>query len=226
MESPRCVVINAAWGKWYPEGTKRLIRSLNYHGWNYEVWTWINEHINDLFKPAHPYTIKAAALQEAIDAGFDCILWLDCSAWAIGDPNPIMKEVIHSGSYFLKSGYNLAQTAADSDLKYAGLTRDEAEQMPEVWSYIFGIDMRTERGQIFASEFIEAARAGVCSTPREHSGLSNDARFMHAPQDQTAATIAFYRAGFDKMHEVGEHICYYSDAAKHADTALILMRGM
>jgi len=226
MESPRCVLINAAWQKWYPLGTDRLVRSLHYHGWNYEIWTWKNENINEYFDPRFPYTIKAAAFAEAVREGFDCIMWLDCSAWAVKDPNPVMKEIIHNGSYFLSSGYNLAQTASDADLYHAEMSRDRAERLPELWSCIFGVDMRTDQGKIFAREFLAACDAGVFNTPREHSGLSEDPRFLHARQDQTAATIAYYKAGYTKMHAPGEHICYYADAGKHKDNACYLMRGM
>ena len=72
------------------------------------------------------------------------------------DPNPVMKEIIHNGSYFLSSGYNLAQTASDADLYHAEMSRDRAERLPELWSCIFGVDMRTDQGKIFAREFLAA----------------------------------------------------------------------
>ena len=46
--------------------TDRLVRSLHYHGWNYEIWTWKNEHINEYFDPRFPYTIKARTFAEAV----------------------------------------------------------------------------------------------------------------------------------------------------------------
>jgi hypothetical protein len=199
MESGSAI-INAAMGKWYPRGQQRLIRSLVHWGYAGDLLTWANDPIDTtIYDPACPYTIKAAAVQAAMDAGHSSILWLDCSIWAIADPNPFVKLLEASEGLFLRSGFNLAQTAKDASLGYAGLTRDDAEALPELWSCIFGFNLRTERGRRVAERFVQSARDGVFHGSREHDGQSQDARFLFHRQDQTALSLAFHAEGMDQM---------------------------
>ena len=226
MEShKKAIIINAAWRGWYARGSERLERSLIYHGWNYDMKFWRDEKINMLFEENCPYTIKAAALDEVIANGYTHILWMDCSLWCNQDPNILMEIIDKEGGLFIKSGYNLAQTAADTDLQFAGITRDDAEQLPELWSCIFGINLETEQGKKFVEYFYEAYYAGVFNTPRTHSGLSDDARFLHARQDQTATTIAFHKSGYEKLYEPGQIISNYTERENNKE-AIIFMRGM
>ena len=220
----KACLLNAAWGAWYPKGTDRLVRSAIHHGWEYDILTFKNEIINEYFDPNQPYTIKAAALVEAIRRGYTHILWADCSCWFVDNPNRLMEIVDEEGGYFIKSGYNLAQTSADSDLTWAGADRNTAEYFDEVWSCLFGINLETEQGKIWVETFLSGAASGVFGTSRHHNGASQDARFLHARQDQTAASWAFYLAGYKTMREPNEHLEYYSEQTK--SNTIVLMRGM
>ncbi|CAB4219530.1 hypothetical protein UFOVP1615_20 [uncultured Caudovirales phage] len=218
------VLINASWGAWYPQGTDRLIRSAIYHGWEHDILTFKNEPINEYFKPEQPYTIKAAALVEAIRRGYTHILWLDCSCWFVGNPTKLMNMIDGENGLFIKSGYNLAQTSADSDLDWASSSRDEASQLDEVWSCMFGVDVTSERGKAWVYKFLDGADRGVFGTSREHNGASSDPRFLHARQDQTAASWAYHYAGFNNLREPSELLEYTSEQTN--PNAIILMRGM
>jgi len=227
MESnKKAVLINASWGAWYPRGSARLERSLIYHGWNYDMKIWKDEIINDFFKKNFPYTIKAAAFMQAMLDGYTHILWMDCSQWVVRDPNKLMDIIDDEGGLFIKSGYNLAQTSADTDLSWAKVSRDEAEKMPELWSCIFGVNLETEQGRNFARHFIEAYHAGVFDTPREHSGRSQDPRFLHARQDQTAVSWAFHKSGYAKLREPREILHSYYPGEVETDEQIVRMRGM
>ena len=218
------VLLNAAWGAWYPQGTDRLVRSAIYHGWEHDILTFKNETINEYFNPQHPYTIKAAALYEALIRGYTHVLWMDCSCWFVDNPNKLMNIIDGENGLFIKSGYNLAQTSADSDLRWAGTDRDGAEEFDEVWSCMFGIDFTSERGKLFVDKFIGATRHGVFGTSREHNGASSDPRFLHARQDQTAASWAYHYAGFKNLREPSELLEYAS--VRTNENACVLMRGM
>lgn len=221
IEKKGCI-INASWGKWYPRGSERLERSLIYHGWNYDLLVWKDEPINDMLQKDFPYTVKAAAFMEAVNRGYTRIIWMDCSLWVTKNPNILMDIVDGEGGLFIRSGYNLAQTSADSDLKWANSTRDEAEKIEELWSCIFGVNLETPQGKAFAYHFIDAYFSGVFNTPREHSGLSADSRFLHARQDQTAASWAFHKAGYNKIYPSGN---FLTQDVEGKDS-LIKMRGM
>ena len=225
MESDKKgVLLNAAWGAWYPQGTDRLVRSAIYHGWEHDILTFKNEPINEYFKEAQPYTIKAAALVEAIRKGYTHILWADCSCWFVDNPNKLMQIIDAENGLFIKSGYNLAQTSADTDLYWSGATRDEAEQLDEVWSCLFGVDITSERGGKWVTKFLDGCERGVFGTSREHNGASSDTRFLHARQDQTAASWAYHYAGFDNVREPSELLEYAS--VRTNDNVCVLMRGM
>lgn len=218
------VLINASWGAWYPQGTDRLVRSAIYHGWEHDILTFKNEPINEYFKSEQPYTIKAAALVEAIRRGYTHILWLDCSCWFVDNPNKLMNIIDGENGLFIKSGYNLAQTSCDADLEWAESSRDEASQLDEVWSCMFGVDITSERGKAWVNMFLDGAERGVFGTSREHNGASSDPRFLHARQDQTAASWAYHYAGFNNLREPSELLEYTSEQTN--PNAIILMRGM
>jgi len=220
----KACLINAAWGAWYPKGTDRLVRSAIHHGWEHDILTWKNEPINEYFDPSQPYTIKAAAFVEAIRRGYTHILWADCSCWFVDNPNVLMNIIDEEGGYFIKSGYNLAQTSADSDLIWAGASRDEAEQLDEIWSCLFGVDVFSKRGVQFIDLFLSGRDHGVFGTSRHHNNASKDARFLHARQDQTAVSWAFHKSGFEIMREPSEHLEYYTERTK--ESTIVLMRGM
>ncbi len=222
--SKKGVLINAAWGAWYPQGTDRLVRSAIYHGWEHDILTFKDEPINEYFNPAQPYSIKAAALVEAIRRGYTHILWLDCSCWFVDNPTKLMNIIDGENGLFIKSGYNLAQTSADSDLEWAESSRDEAESLDEVWSCMFGVDVTSDRGKVWVDTFLDGADRGVFGTSREHNGASQDTRFLHARQDQTAASWAYHVAGFNNLREPSELLEYAS--VRTNDNAIVLMRGM
>lgn len=218
-------MINAAIGGWYPRGTDRLVRSMIYHGWKYDILEWKNETINEYYQPGNPYTIKAAAFAEAMRQGYTHILWMDCSLWITNNPNVLMQQIDAEGGLFIRSGFNLAQTAADDDLNFACMTRDSAEQLPELWSCIFGVNLETDEGRSFAFIFLEAAKKGIFNTPRTHSNMSADPRFLHARQDQTAATIAYHASGYNNLMEPGKILTNYTERDKNPE-AIVFMQGM
>lgn len=218
------VVINSAYGAWYPSGQQRLIDSLRNTGYIGDILTYCNQPINEHFNPENPYTIKAATFIEAIKKGYTNILWLDCSVWAVKNITPIFDLIDEESVYFWKSGWNLAQSAADSDLEYAGWTRDEAELLYECASSMVGINMKDHRVKKLMEIFIDANSKGVCSTSRHHDNQSQDPRFLFARQDQTALSIAFHKSGFTKMYDPGVYSIY--DGAPESETVTFKMRGM
>lgn len=223
-QSTDCIV-NAAWKYWYPRGQERLVKSLKDVGFKGDILTWSNEHINEWFDEKQPYTIKLAAIREALDAGYENILWLDCSVWAVRPVDEIFEVIKNEGGYFWPSGYNMAQCSTDSDLHFAGWTRNDAEKLAELSSSMFGLNTKNFRSEIFFNWFYEAKHYGVFGTPRQHNNGSQDPRYLHGRQDQTAATIAFYKAGFDKIYPPKVYSMYDVDG-EAPDSVIFRMRGM
>lgn len=227
MESQnKGTIINAAWGGSYFKGSDRLERSLIYHGWSHDIHIWRDQRINELFDPESVYTIKAAALVECVKMGYTHLLWADSSFWCVQNPSKIM-DIIHAeGGYFCRSGYNLAQTATDSDLEFAGWTRDFAETLPELASGLFGINLLHPDGKKFYEIFLSAVKAGVCCSSRDHNGASEDPRFLFGRQDQVAATIAYYKAGFNNIRCFGDLAAYYEPHKELNSSVLFVIQGL
>lgn len=222
MESSnKACIINVALGGWYPQGQNRLVKSLNFHGWNWDVLTW-TDWPNDNYDKSCPYNVKAAAFEEAINQGYTHILWLDCSVWAVKDPNPIMDIINNEGYYIGQSGYNCAQTCSDKCLDYFEVTRDEAETMMDCHSGVMGVYTSNPTAKEFIEKFIQAGKDGAFLGSRLHNGQSEDPRFLFHRQDQSAASIISSKLEM-KLSIFGEMVAYYPEKI---DNVIFALRGM
>ncbi len=219
----RHCIINASNGNgWYPRGTKRLKESLIHHGFNGDVLTWY-DFPNDEFEKSNPYNIKASAFLEAIRMGYSKILWLDCSVWAIKDPNPIFDVINEEGYYFWKSGYNCAQTCSDACLDYFGITRDLAETFTDCSTSMFGVNMDNPDAKSFIEDWLQSARDGQFGGSRLHDNQSHDKRFLFHRQDQSCASILANMRDF-YMYSGNHFSSYYQK--DQPETVIFTMRGM
>lgn len=218
----RACIINAALGGWYWKGQERLIKSLNLHGFKWDILAWKEEWPNDNYDKSCPYNIKAAAFEEAIKAGYEIILWVDCSVWPIKDPEPIYDLINEQGYYFWSSGYNCAQVCSDNCLEYFGVSRDMAETFTDCSTSMFGVNMANPQGKEFIETWIKAAKDKVFHGSREHDNQSKDPRFKFHRQDQAVASVIIGKMGL-KIHEPGIYSSYYPN---DLDKVILTMRGM
>ncbi len=223
MASNKDCIINVALGYWYPKGQARLLESLRIVGWNGVTRSWVSWP-NDNYDKTCAYNCKAAAFEESIKSDLSRYLWLDCSFWAIHDPQEIFDIIQRDGYYFVNDGYNCAQTCSDACLKYFNITRDEAELIPGIASGIMGIDISNPIGKQFIYEFIRASKAGVAAGSRLHDGQSKDPRFLFHRQDQSVASLIIGKMGLHR-HDWGDHASY-DHGNKHPDNVLLVLRGM
>lgn len=226
MDLSKCVIINAAIGKWYPKGQQRLLESLRNVGYSGNIMTWSNEPINEYYDEVCPYTIKAAAFYEAQKAGYKHIVWLDCSIYAIREINSFFDLLASDAYYFWKSGWNLAQSSNDYAIQYYGYTRDEAEKLPECASSIIGLNMDNPKCQNWLELFLKSAKDNVFHGSRFHDNQSSDPRFKFHRQDQTAASFSFYKSGMEKMYEQDVLSAYVYDNKTYAESVYFLLKGM
>jgi hypothetical protein len=218
--SIKSAFVNAGFGAWYPKGSERLERSMIYHGCSHEML--FTREAFAKMDTSKPYRIKYHAVKQAIEQGYTHIIWLDCSLWFTRSPNELMDKLNHDGGFFIHSGYNLAQTCNDNDLTFGKLNRDEAELLPEMWTCIFGFNLLTDKGQKFWHYVEEAFNVGVFDTPRDHANGSADPRYLHARQDQTAVSLAYYLTGYDCAIPPNGIVTDY----KHNEHSLIFRQGL
>jgi|SRR6478736_7040567 len=186
---PPPVFISAGIGAWYPTGVDRLRGSLINH-WRGDVLTWKDEWPAGTHFPHDCiYNVKAAAFEYALTHGYTTIIWGDASVHAVKDTAPFLAEVQAKGYWLGSSGYNAAQTASDAQLAYFDVARDEAHQMPDSATGLFGVDVTHDIGRKFIDTWIRAAKNGAFKSDRRHAGQSSDPRFLHARQDQSCASV-------------------------------------
>lgn len=227
INNDKFVVVNGAFGSWYPKGQERMVNSLRQFGYNGDILTFCDEDINEFFNKEYPYTIKTACIQEAISKGFTKILWVDCSCYAIKPIEWFYETIKNDGCFFSRSGFTLAQTSTDSDLMWANVTRDEAENLREIWSCVFGFDLETEKGHLFWELIKDGTMAGVCNTSRFHSNQSQDKRFLFGRQDQTLISHCLHKVGYEIKYNSGEYIAYANaDFCKPTEKTILLIAGM
>lgn len=223
LTSSKPAIINACTPTgWYPAGSKRLERSLNHVGWAGETVIW-TDWPDSVFDRSCPYTIKAEALRKASFMGFTHVLWADSSAWAIQDPMPIFDYINEHGYFLWKSGYNCAQTCNDQSLDYFGVNRDQAEQMPDCGSSIFGMHLQNPIGNEIRKRFLDAAEDGVFHGSRFHDGQSNDPRFLFHRQDQSALSLIAGTMGLE-MTNPGEFCSFW--AKDVPESVVFTLRGI
>lgn len=202
--------ISAGIGGWYPTGIDRLRGSLISH-FAGDVITWKDEwpagiHIaRDCI-----YNVKAAAFEYAMTRGYTTIIWGDASVYAVKDTTPFVRTVTEKGFWLGSSGYNAAQTCSDAQLAYFGITRDEAEKMPDAATGLFGVNTETEIGRRFIETWIRAAKNGAFRGSRMHAGQSSDPRYLHARQDQSCASVIAGQLGM-KLDTFSDYVAFRWD---------------
>lgn len=199
-------IINVAIGAGYENLQIKQKQWLDYVGYTGDVLYWTT-YPDPNFDNGCVYNIKASAIEQAISLGYEQVMWLDASFYSIRHPMPIIEIIKSEGHYFINNGYNAAQECNDRCLDYFSITRDEAESIQMLSSGILGLDLTQDKPMEFARQFIRAAKNGVFYGSRRHDGQSQDARFLHHRQDQSAASCIAYKLDM-KVRKLGEQIMY------------------
>lgn len=227
--SVKATVLNAHNGAgWYPVGQKRLVQSLNYFGWNWDIHTFSAFSHNTEYDKTCPYTIKADAFSRLLQYRTDYtqVIWLDCSVFAVRNPNHFADIVNEKGYYFHKSGFNCAQVCSDKCLEYFGITRDQAEKMPDCSTSIFGLNLGNPLAQQFLKRWLQAAKDGIFHGSRLHDNQSKDPRFLFHRQDQACASVILGILGM-QLHEPNQYARLDApDDGNYGDGVMFVMRGM
>lgn len=220
MASKR-IIINAHTGNgWYPSGQHRLKNSLLDVDWK-DILFFDNPHINEVYNPESKYTVKSAAIKQAVDEDYQQILWLDCSMIADKNPQPIFDKIEADGFYCETNGYFASQECNDKSLLYFGISRDEAELIPMISSGMMGMNIESDLGREFYYGFIKASQQGIFDGSRFHDNQSYDYRFMHHRQDQSVASLLLYKLGY-KPTPLGTYLNYSTPN----DNTIFVCRGM
>lgn len=203
-------IINCGINGWYKIGSERLEKSLSFNGYSGDAIYWRDELPPDCPPHDHnPYAFKIYAFREAFRRGYKIVMWLDCSMWAIQNPMPIFDIINEKGVFAFRSGYNCAETCTDNLLYYTGITRDEAEQIPETATGIVGLNIDNPDGKKVFEYWEGICDNGLFRNNRVHDLKdSQDERFRFGRQDQSGFSMALYKAGVSFLYE--DYVAYYN----------------
>lgn len=203
----RCV-INVAVGAWYPRGQDRLRASLQGVGFQGDFVSW-----RDTWPPgspphsALPYGFKSYAFQQAVSQGYETILWLDCSCWAVRPLEPLFDHIEQEGHVLSREkdpraqnweGWTAGQWLKDEALANLGITRDEALKVPLIGGCFMGVCLAHERSRTWLDEFCRFCQDGTTlpgALRNINHCVSEDDRCLGHVADQAVASICAHRLG-------------------------------
>jgi hypothetical protein len=218
-------IISAGIGGWYGAGVDRLERSLIFNGFPGEMIMWKNDYPPN--SPSHadnPYAFKVYAFREAIKRGHTHIMWLDASFWAIKNPIELFDIIVDKGIFAFKSGYNCAQTCTDKLLDAMTMSRDEAEQLPEIATGIVGLNMDNPDGKAVWDWWSNMCDEGFFKNSRTHNPEeSRDPRFLHGRQDQSCFSMAVHKNNIKFDYQ--DYVAYYQ-TGHNPDKCIFFIGGL
>lgn len=215
-------------GRYY-EGMKRLEESLKgrFNG------TFIGFTDEDsIGAPNHMvchYGFKLFCFAHAQRKGFDSILWLDASVYAVGNIDHLFDEIESEGYIMQEAGHMCGTWATDEALKWYGVTRDEAMDMPMYGNAGFlGLSFKYEIANVFFNEWSRSMLAGLFNFPWDNKdgSLSSDPRCEGSRQDMENGSIIANLLGM-KFHKGDEILQYGAPEDKlNNDTIVLKAQGL
>jgi hypothetical protein len=186
------LVVNVATES-YVAGQRRLKRALTD-----PLLCWTDEM--PLGSPTHkriPYAFKSHALEAARKQGADLVLWADACILPIRSMEPLWALIEKQGYWFSRNGFPNGQWCSDAALPLLGITREESFQQEHVVATTFGLNLRSDIGATFASEYLRLAQNGSLRGPWTNNNheASTDPRVTGHRHDQTAASVIAHRLG-------------------------------
>jgi len=92
----------------------------------------------------NPYAFKVYSIEKALKMGYDQILWLDSSAYAVGDVDKIFHLIRRNGHFMEEAGHPASSWTNDRTLAYHGITRDEAQEIQLYSAGFTGLNFNNE----------------------------------------------------------------------------------
>lgn len=135
-------IVNCAIGGEYPAMQATLEAACEKHCPDAARLFWQDYPKNCPPHEQQQYGFKIHAIQAAIDRHAERVLWLDCTFIPTASIEPLWDAIESVGWYAPQQGDSrLGEWASDAALKIYGISRDEAMEVPLVYSGIVGLDL-------------------------------------------------------------------------------------
>lgn len=235
-----CCVISLATGRsTYLSCLQRLEKSLRRVRFDGDFLSWADELPEG--SPTHfeaPMAFKTFCFREARRQGYRLVLWIDAPIVALRSLQPIFNLIRQKGFITFTNNYgqSLGQWSSDEVLAHHGISREDAMQIPETPTSVIGLDLESELGNEFLSQWHKTCNDGLTCRGRirpyssveeyyavawnKEQCISKDPRVGGHRHDQTAAGIVAHRLG---MKPYADHLrdIHYEATPIQANTSLL-----
>jgi len=210
----------------YIKAQQRLRNSLNGKT-DADLLMFVGE--NSINAPLHskiPYAFKIYSILRAYEMGYTSILYLDTSAYAIADANPIFEIIERDGYFMEEAGHYCGTWTNDKTLNYFDITRDQAMNMTMYSAGFTGLDFTN----VIAREFFGKWTATMSFFNGQWNNLaeteSKDKRCQGHRHDMSCASIIANQLGM-KYQSGGSYFQYAApDDIKLKESVIFYVQGM
>lgn len=160
----------------------------------------------------NPYAFKIYCWDKAIKAGYENILWLDTSCFAIKNVQPVFDEIEKDGFIFQDSGHFLGTWANDLTLDYFYMSRDQAMKVRMIGNAGFlGLNTSTDDAMLFFKTWKQSMKDGCFAGAWTNEGNteSDDERCRGHRHDMSCSSAVVHNMGLsDLMKNFDEWVQY------------------
>ncbi len=213
----KCIVNYITMNGWHPFGQKRLAKSIRREGFNGDLQFFTNLN---LLCPSHckvPYAFKFYAVKTAMERGYELILWVDASFWAIRRLDGLFDLIEEKGVVVQNSGYALGQWSSDASLNYLRVGREKAFQIMMYSGGLMGFNLKSSIGMEFFEAMFKEVKIGTAfkgSWTNRKQEVSKDSSVKGHRHDMVVGTVLAERMGI-KMFPNNAFFSYYGYYKKY-----------
>jgi len=165
----------------------------------------------------NPYAFKIYAIEYARMYGYDQILWLDASVFAIKPVQPIFDWIEKNGLFMEEAGHLVGSWCPENVREYFKISRTSANNMPMFSAGFTGIDFTNPAGLKFFELWKKSMLDGMFK--------GSWANHRH---DMTCGSIIANLHGYHKLYSPGGNFFAYAGPGYTApnETVLFHVQGI
>lgn len=179
----------------------------------------------------NPYNFKIHCIEKAKEAGYEKVLWLDSSCFAVGNLQPVFDEIEKDGFIFQDAGHLLGNWTNDFVLDYFDLSRDKAMEIRMIGNAGFlGFDFTRSKPNFFFQQWKQSMLDGCFKGAWTNNDKteSEDERCWGSRHDMSCSSALIYQLGLSDLAKSSEEWLQYAGPYDKVlnETILIKAQGL
>lgn len=151
-----------------------------------------------------PYQFKPFLIQEARDAGYDVVVWVDSTVRIESDLTPVIELAAEKGIVaYLNEDHPLYKWTSDYAVDRTRITEDQLKEIPQIMACAIVFDFRNPKCVAAFDEWILLSTDGVSF----QNYTSEREGFVAHRNDQSILSITMWKNGIGVEPYGG--LCYY-----------------